>query len=151
MDFKKLKYDIIGWDVENWSKAITFWDQSVNKLNIQLTNFSCLELGAGENGGLSLWLASIGNNVICSTYCPNSEQILNKIKRIHEKYDIIGSISYQQINALNIPRNSHYDLICFKSMELLLIIELVKSSFSFSFSQSSLTTLNVLFATSVAN
>lgn len=54
--------DSIYWDTFNWSKSIVFWESYLKSLPI---DSKALELGCGKNGGLSLWLASRGYNVVC--------------------------------------------------------------------------------------
>lgn len=71
-----------------------------------------LELGGGTNGGLSLWLASKGYKVICSAY----EEISEETKVIHNKYNFSQQIEYKIIDALSIPYEEVFDIICFKSM-----------------------------------
>lgn len=53
--------DIIQWDVKSWSKALNFWENSVDWSKVS----TCLELG-GREGGLSLWLAGKEKKTICS-------------------------------------------------------------------------------------
>lgn len=100
--------DCVEWDIVNWSKALVFWDKSIDLNN---KNFSCLELG-GRRGGLSLWLAGKGNDVICSDY----ENPHNRASKVHSKYAFQDRISYQAIDATDIPYENHFDIIAFKSI-----------------------------------
>jgi SAM-dependent methyltransferase len=109
MKEKEIINDSIYWDVFNWSKSLSFWE---NNLNMNTNKIKALELGCSENGGLSLWLASKGCEVNCSGY----EQISRKTIEIHNTYTLPGSIKYNQIDALSIPYKEFYDIICFKSM-----------------------------------
>lgn len=104
---KSLVKDIIGWDIVNWSKAIHFWEKQVELEGKQL---NCLEVG-GRTGGLSLWLASKGHQVICSDL-ENSEKIA---KPMHDQYGELP-IRYQAINALDISYENEFDIIVFKSI-----------------------------------
>lgn len=104
---KELIKDIIDWDTVNWSKAIPFWEKH-SKLNE--SRLKCLELGS-HHGGLSLWLAQKGHQVICS----DLESPEKEAKILHSKYDQL-SIQYESINALNIPYENAFDLIVFKSI-----------------------------------
>lgn len=104
---KNLLKDIIQWDINSWSKILYYWDKNINWDNIN----NCLELGSRE-GGLSLWLALKGKNIICS----DLENIENTAKPLHEKYNINKLISYENINAIDIPYENHFDLIVFKSI-----------------------------------
>jgi SAM-dependent methyltransferase len=103
-----LKNDIIEWDISNWSKALDFWDKHVD---VSDKGYSCLELG-GRRGGLSLWLAVNGNKVICSDLASPEESA----KPLHEKHAVTENISYQGINAVNIPFENEFDLVVFKSI-----------------------------------
>lgn len=99
--------DIIEWDIVNWSKAIPFWEKHGNLNGKKL---KCLELG-GRKGGLSLWLALKGHEVICSDY----ELPKDTAKPLHEKYKL-NSIEYKSINATDIPYKNEFDVIVFKSI-----------------------------------
>lgn len=103
---KETLKDIIDWDIINWSKALNYWEKHVD---LQNKNFQCLELG-GRKGGLSLWLALKGNNVICS----DLENPEKDASIIHKKHNV--NIQYQAIDAANIPFQNHFDLIAFKSI-----------------------------------
>lgn len=99
--------DIFLWDVENWSKALEFWERYLPQ---DLKGFKVLELGCGK-GGLSLYFAKKGANVICSDldYPKDAETF-------HKKYGLNNIIKYTSINALNIPYDNYFDIICFKSV-----------------------------------
>ncbi len=100
--------DIIDWDIVNWSKAIDYWEKKINLYN---KHFHCLELG-GRKGGLSLWLAMKGNNVVCS----DLESPEKYAYEVHKKYECKNLIQYQSIDATNIPYENHFDIISFKSI-----------------------------------
>ncbi|MDR6782408.1 SAM-dependent methyltransferase [Pedobacter africanus] len=103
-----LRKDIIGWDTENWSRALPFWE-SFGKVNT--TSKECLEIGA-YGGGLSLWLALNKNKVVCSN--------LNKpdanTQQVHRKYKCHSNIQYEAIDATAIPYTDQFDYIVFKSI-----------------------------------
>ena len=99
--------DIIQWDVVTWSEAIEFWDKHVDWSKIN----HCLELG-GRQGGLSLWLALKGKQVVCS----DLENVMNTAQPLHNKYKIKDKITYQNIDATAIPYEQHFDIIIFKSI-----------------------------------
>ena len=98
----------VEWDTINWSKAVAFWEAS---LKLENANYMCLELG-GHSGGMSLWLAARGNKVICSDL-QNPEKIAGNL---HKKFDTRYAITYQAIDATNIPFESHFDIVVFKSI-----------------------------------
>jgi SAM-dependent methyltransferase len=106
---KQAIQDIFTWDIVAWSKAIPWWE---SKITNGISGSRVLELGAGTNGGLSLWLALRGANVVCST----KGGICQAAKDIHNKYDFPGSIEYADIDATNIPFKEEFDLISFKSI-----------------------------------
>jgi 2-polyprenyl-3-methyl-5-hydroxy-6-metoxy-1,4-benzoquinol methylase len=106
---KEIEREAVYWDTVNWSKAISFWE---DHLNNRTENIEALEIGCGQNGGLSLWLAAKGYHVICSGY----DSDLKTAKGIHIKYNLNDRIDYKTIDAKSIPDNEKYDLICFKSV-----------------------------------
>lgn len=99
--------DIIQWDVATWSIALDFWDKKVDWQKVN----HCLELG-GRQGGLSLWLALKGKNVICS----DLENVKQTAEALHKNYQMSHLIRYQDIDATQIPYENHFDLIIFKSI-----------------------------------
>ncbi len=100
--------DIIEWDIHNWSKQISFFEDYLTK---DMEMKKALALGE-RYGGISLYLASYGLNVICSDIY-NPKDIAEPL---HAKYKITGKIEYQAIDALNIPFENYFDLIAFKSV-----------------------------------
>lgn len=104
-----LKKDVIGWDTENWVRAIPFWEYFGQP---NQTSNKCLELGA-YGGGLSLWLAlNKENKVVCSNLNKPGEDT----QMIHRKYNCHSNISYEAIDATHIPYSDHFDFIVFKSI-----------------------------------
>ncbi len=99
--------DVLQWDVRNWSEALRFWERSVEWRQVH----NCLELG-GREGGLSLWLALHGKNVVCSDY----EDTRERAREHHQKYQLGANIEYATIDAVSIPYENHFDVIAFKSM-----------------------------------
>lgn len=100
--------DIIEWDIHNWSQALGFWSTNSRALE---GGKDCLELG-GRKGGPSLWLALSGNRVLCTDLTSPEEQA----SVLHQNYDVADKVSYQAINALDIPFKEKYDIIIFKSI-----------------------------------
>jgi SAM-dependent methyltransferase len=100
--------DIIGWDISNWSLALDFWESGSA---LDLNGCKGLELGA-KQGGLSLWLALKGCEVICSDLSsPEKDAHI-----LHEKYQVTNSIEYMAIDATGIPFENEFDIIIFKSI-----------------------------------
>ncbi len=100
---------IIEWDVQNWSKALPFWEDFLPPN----PSFSKV-LAIGErNGGLSLWLASKGYVVICSDRKGPSE----KARASHEKFEVSHLLEYKEIDVFNIPyEDNSFDVIICKSV-----------------------------------
>lgn len=99
--------DILGWDIKSWLIPLIYWDNNINWNNVK----NCLEIG-GREGGLSLWLSLKSKNVICSDLVNVKEIALP----LHHKYNVTSFIDYQDINALDIPYENHFDVIVFKSV-----------------------------------
>lgn len=100
--------EIVGWDAGNWSQALGFWERASR---IPFPTRRALELGAGH-GGLSLWLAGKGLQVICSDVEGPSE----RAKELHSRYGLDGQIEYRTVDAAAIPFRGELDLVCFKSV-----------------------------------
>jgi ubiquinone/menaquinone biosynthesis C-methylase UbiE len=103
------RHDIFHWDVPVWSRAIKLW----NKYLPENTDapIRALEL-ASNKGGLSLWMASKGFQVICS-------DVVNPVERTaesHAPYRDQFKIEYRTIDALSIPFDDNsFDVVMFKS------------------------------------
>jgi len=108
MQMQKSLRDIIEWDIRNWSNALRFWDHHLFQ---DLSGKTALEIGA-RSGGLSLWLAMKGATVTCSDLA-NPEK---DARIIHEKYGIASRITYQALDATDLPYENAFDIICFKSV-----------------------------------
>ena len=104
---KETLKDVVQWDIRAWKKAIKYWDNNVDWKNVE----NALELGSRE-GGLSLWMAQKGVSTVCSDYT-NSEK---SAAPLHKKYNVSSKITYQDIDATNIPYENHFDIIVFKSI-----------------------------------
>ncbi|MDD2387413.1 MAG: methyltransferase domain-containing protein [Bacteroidales bacterium] len=104
---KELVKDIIKWDVKSWSKALRYWNSNIDWGTVQ----NGLELG-GREGGLSLWLALKGKEVVCS----DLNDVKNTAEHLHLRYNVSKLIKYQDIDAVNIPYENYFDIIVFKSI-----------------------------------
>ena len=101
-----LMHDIVSWDVRTWSTAVLFWQ----KVLPQGRPLRCLEIGAGP-GGPSLWLALHGHEVLCTNWQATETQA----RPLHERYGVSG-ISYQDVDATQIPFENEFDVVVFKSV-----------------------------------
>jgi SAM-dependent methyltransferase len=105
---KNLLADILQWDSGNWFKPLKYWEE---KLSGEKRELKCLELGCRE-GGLSLWLALKGHEVLSSDL-ENTEEVA---KPLHRKYNLSDKIVYKDIDATSIPFENYFDIVVFKSI-----------------------------------
>lgn len=105
---KKELSDIIQWDVKNWKNALSFWEAH---FNIQ-PGMKVLALGERE-GGLSLYFAQKGCEVICSDY----NEISESAEKMHRDYNVKEKITYAKIDMrdINFPDQT-FDIVVFKSV-----------------------------------
>ena len=100
--------NVIEWDVRNWGTALTYWERHART---RLAGCRALEIG-GRNGGLSLWLALQGAEVVCSDLRgPDASAV-----QLHRDYGVADRIYYVKLDATNIPYRECFDLIAFKSV-----------------------------------
>ncbi len=104
-----LREDVVGWDVVNWSRALDYWE---SRLDLDPAGRRALELGCGDNGGLSLWLATKGYRVLCSGY----QGVEEAARAAHRACRVENLIDYETIDACAIPFRETFDLICYKSV-----------------------------------
>lgn len=104
---QKRTKDIMQWDVKSWSKALSYWESNIVWDKVQ----NGLELG-GREGGLSLWLALKGKTVVCS----DLKNVKETAQQLHLQYNITSHITYQDIDATDIPYENYFDIIVFKSI-----------------------------------
>lgn len=107
---KELIKDIVEWDVKNWWRAIEYWEKSHQFDDVK--GKRVLDIG-GRGGGLSLYWALKGAEVICSDV---NEDGFEKARLLHKKYGVEEKIKYQRIDATEIPYHNEFDIICFKSV-----------------------------------
>lgn len=100
--------DIIQWDIKNWSKCLTYWNQYIDHQKPQ----KVLALGERE-GGMSLYFAMKGHDVICSDYNPMPDTTVD----LHKRYQVSDQITYQKIDmkSIDLPDES-VDMVVFKSV-----------------------------------
>jgi SAM-dependent methyltransferase len=104
---KELENDILQWDIYSWKKALNYWELNIDWGTVK----NALELG-GHKGGLSLWLANKRIHTVCSDY----ENVKLAAEPLHKKYNVLDLITYQDIDATDIPYENHFDIIVFKSI-----------------------------------
>ncbi len=98
----------VEWDIINWSKALSFWIQHTSK---RISDCRVLEVGS-RHGGLSLWLATQGAEVVCTDLFGPSEEA----KLLHQKSETKGNIVYASANALDLQYENEFDIVVFKSV-----------------------------------
>ena len=104
---KKMVEDIIGWDVNNWSKSLDIWTPFIG--DVQKT---VLVVGDRE-GRLSLWFALKGHNVLCT----DKHGIVESAKKLHNFYSVSDSIKYFNVDIMDFDFNDNqFDIIAFKSV-----------------------------------
>jgi SAM-dependent methyltransferase len=101
-------YDIFQWEVRSWSRSLPLWEQRIP------TKRPLRALGIGEReGGLSLWLASKGIDVVCTdlhSFPPGT-------KDLHERHGVQQHITYAQADATALPfPDASFDIVFFKSV-----------------------------------
>jgi SAM-dependent methyltransferase len=105
---RSLIKDIVAWDVSTWKSAIFMWD----RLFPEMTGKLALDIGA-RDGGLSLYFAIKGCNVVCSDLHGPNEKAL----RLHRDYCVSDRISYKKIDATAIDCSDNcFDFVCMKSV-----------------------------------
>lgn len=108
MELRHDTSEFIEWDVRNWSAALEFWKAKSSK---NLAGCSALEIGS-DYGGLSLWLASEGAEVVCSDI--NGPKPEARAKHIAAGY--ADQISYASVDVQNIPFSEKFDVVVMKSV-----------------------------------
>lgn len=100
--------DIFQWEVRSWSRALPLWQRNVPAQR------PITALGIGEReGGLSLWLASQGVDVVCTDLHAFPEAT----KALHERYGVQDRVRYQQADATALPfPDASFELVFFKSV-----------------------------------
>ncbi len=106
-----LKYCLIlGPNNYLWIPAFEF---AVSGLPVNIKGFNVIEIGAGR-GGLSLYFAKRGCNVLCSDINSN---LVVAAEKSHQPYKFPGEISYETLDILhNNLADETFDIVCFKSM-----------------------------------
>ena len=102
--------DVIEWDVRSWSPCLDFWVPAIQRMEPASTRV----LAVGErNGGISLWFALQGFNVICTDYGGPTAQACE----LHQKYKVSNRVSYADINLFSMPYpDESFDVVACKSV-----------------------------------
>lgn len=98
------------WEVRTWSRAYPLWHQALKPLSGR--GGHALALGE-RDGGLSLMLAEHGLLTVCSDLRGPTD----RARMLHRTMGCAGSIDYETIDALSIPKpDASFDVVVFKSM-----------------------------------
>lgn len=100
--------DILGWDTATWSNALTFWRAYGPPLG---PGARCLEVGSG-GGGISLWLARQGCDVVCSDITvPGPEA-----RALHRRQGVSSRVSYRACDVMDLGFREEFDVVVFRSV-----------------------------------
>lgn len=100
---------IIEWDTLNWAKALQYWETVLPQ---SLLGWRALEVGA-RNGGLSLYLARKGCQVVCTDLGGPTPQARER----HRHYGVRDRVEYAAIDVRDIPFSDNtFDVVIFKSI-----------------------------------
>ncbi len=101
--------DVIQWDARSWSRALPLWQRA---LDGRPTPLKALAVGERE-GGLSLWLALMGHQVVCSDLRP----LPPGTSAMHQRHGVADRIEYRAIDICRIDHpDAHFDVAVFKSV-----------------------------------
>lgn len=100
--------DVFQWDVATWSRALPLWERWLR----DRPTANALAIGERE-GGLSLWLAAKGIQVMCTDIGP----LPPAARALHERHGLTTRITYavQDVTSLALP-DASVDLVIFKSV-----------------------------------
>jgi len=101
-------HDIFQWEVRSWLRAMPLWQEHIP------AGRPLRALGIGEReGGLSLWLASQGIDVVCSDLNAFPEST----RALHERHCVQQHMTYAQADATALPfPDGSFDIVFFKSV-----------------------------------
>lgn len=101
--------DIIGWDIDNWKRALELW----NDLKIDFNGKMTIAVGE-QHGGLTLWLALQDGNKVYST---DINGVTPLAKELHQRYNVTDKITYENADLLNLHYGDNtFDVLVFKSV-----------------------------------
>ncbi len=100
--------DILEWDVGSWRRALDFWAPRLARAG----GGRVLDVG-GRHGGLSLYYALHGFDVVCTDLHGPSE----RARQLHERHGVSPRVAYAEADALNLPfAEAEFDIVSFKSV-----------------------------------
>jgi SAM-dependent methyltransferase len=109
-DSESLLKDIIDWDVRNWSGCLAYWLPWLEALSPK----SAKVLVLGERkGGLSLWFARLGFEVLCTDYqLPGAY-----VPSLHQRWGVQDRVKYDRADVFDLayPTDS-FDVVACKSV-----------------------------------
>ncbi len=98
---------VIAWDVRNWSRVLPFWQP-----HIQAAPTTALAIGE-RGGGLSLWLALQGIQVVCTDLGVPVEPA----RALHRRYGVSDLVTYADVDVMSMDYpDGSFDLVVFKSV-----------------------------------
>ena len=100
--------EIFQWEVRSWSRALPLWEEYIP------AERPLRALGIGEReGGLSLWLAANGIDVVCS----DLHEFPQATRALHERNGVQQHITYAKADATALPfPDGSFDIVFFKSV-----------------------------------
>ena len=102
--------NIIGWDIGNWSRCLSYWQPWLGE--IPKSTGKVLVLGE-RNGGISLWFALLGFEVICTDYY----ELDKNVGQLHQRWQVQEHITYATADIFNLPYpENQFDLVACKSV-----------------------------------
>jgi SAM-dependent methyltransferase len=102
--------DIIGWDVRNWSGCLRYWQPWLNGLDTKTARI--LVLGE-RNGGISLWFAKLGFEVLCTDYRPPNAEV----RLLHQRWEVQERITYASADIFKLAYpDDWFDAVACKSV-----------------------------------
>lgn len=100
--------DVLRWDSGTWSRAVRFW---LDTSRVPLEGARVLEVGAGP-GGLSLYLAALGANVVCT-----DTSVSKNVRQDGERSPFASRITYRSLDVTRWPGDlGRFDVIVARSV-----------------------------------